>query len=159
MMKLVLNEYSFSYVADLIPDNANGKAIAYAPQQRYNNTQNLPLLPEGDGEFCRFCLPGLTAVAGVYAWISKNEVVYIGETRNMKYRFNNGYGIISPRNCYKGGQKTNCKMNKVAMNCYNSGAPVKLYFLRTNDYKMIEKELIRSLMPKYNEKDNKGSVI
>ena len=68
-------------------------------------------------------------------------------------RFNNEYGIISPRNCYKGGQKNNCKMNRVVMDCYNSGEPVKLYFLRTNDYKMIEKELIRSLMPKYNEKD------
>lgn len=35
---------------------------------------------------------------------------YIGETDNLEKQFRQGYGNISPRNCFKGGQSTNYKM-------------------------------------------------
>ena len=28
-------------------------------------------------------------------------------------RYNNGYGRISPRNCFQGGQSTNCRVNNL----------------------------------------------
>ena len=91
---------------------------------------------------------------GVYLWVVNGEVIYIGETANLRTRFNTGYGIINPRNCFFGGQSTNCKMNKVAMRFFEEGTLINLYFLETFDYKRIELELLCSVKTKYNIKDN-----
>ena len=45
--------------------------------------------------------------------VRDGQIIYIGETAGLRQRFNMGYGNISPRNCYVGGQSTNCKMNKI----------------------------------------------
>lgn len=38
--------------------------------------------------------------------------MYIGRCRDsMQKRVNSGYGNISPKNCFKDGQSTNCKVN------------------------------------------------
>jgi len=66
-----------------------------------------------------------------------------------------GYGTISPRNCFEGGQKTNCKMNKVVLEIYKNGQKIDIYFYETKDYKAIEKELLESITTPYNVKNNK----
>ena len=154
-MKINLGKYEFHHIADLVPDNDDGIIKTYTPQEQYKGKNNLELLDEGVGEFCSFKLPNSSDVPGVYAWVVDGDVIYIGETKKLKARFNSGYGKISPRNCYKGGQKTNCKMNKVVKDYYNNNKIIKIYFLQTNEYKAIEKVLITLLTPKYNEKGNK----
>ena len=49
---------------------------------------------------------------GLYSFSNNNEIKYIGRCRtNYRDRINNGYGRIAPRNCYIGGQSTNCRIN------------------------------------------------
>lgn len=74
-----------------------------------------------------------------------SKIIYIGETQSFSNRINNGYGNISPRNCYVGGQVTNCKMNKVVIELYEMSKLVDLFFLPTSDYKRIEKECLTIL--------------
>ena len=91
---------------------------------------------------------------GVYLWVSGEEIIYIGETRDFAKRFNMGYGNISPRNCFKGGQNTNCKMNKIVMKYYEKHVPINLYFLETNEHKKVERELLDHINTKFNKKNN-----
>ena len=82
------------------------------------------------------------------------EIIYMGETVNLAKRFNMGYGNISPRNCFVGGQSTNCKMNKVVMEYYEKCMPIDLYFYETADNKKVELTLLRRYNAKYNVRDN-----
>lgn len=154
---IILNGHTFEHVGTLAPERNGGEIITYSPQQSYNNKKQLPLLAEAenDAKFCRFRLNNAPECPGVYVWLVDEKPIYIGETRNLKKRFNSGYGNISPRNCYKGGQKTNVKMNKVVLGYAMSGKSVELYFFKTDDYKKKELELIESYHPLYNEKNNK----
>ena len=153
-MKMVLGGYTFIYVGNLeLKRDKNGDIIIDTPQVRYNNSRGIALHEYGCGGFCRFRLPNATDVSGVYVWVVDGTPIYIGETRKLKTRFNNGYGRISPRNCFKGGQKTNCRMNKLAKDICHEKI-IKIYFLQTNDYKKIEKELIERCHPTYNVKGN-----
>lgn len=145
--------YPFRFIQQLIPACNNDEVIKYYPQKDYHNTANLPLLHHGKGAFCRFSI-NAPAVAGVYIWVVENEIIYIGETSNLATRFNRGYGSISPRNCFVGGQSTNCKMNKVVMEYYERHTPVNLYFYETKHYKQVELELLCHCHTKYNVKDN-----
>jgi hypothetical protein len=146
--------YKFYYLQQLIPEcDDNGCIVKYYPQDRYDNKRNLPLLYHGKGAFCRFSID-VDGGAGVYLWVVDNKIIYIGETVDLKKRFNMGYGHIAPRNCYVGGQSTNCKMNKVVLNLYEEGKIVSLYFYQTPDYKQVELELLRAITTLYNIKDN-----
>jgi hypothetical protein len=73
-----------------------------------------------------------------------------GLTQNFAQRFNQGYGIIAPKNCYIGGQSTNCKINSMILRKYVCGEHVYLYFHQTSEYASIESELIQALAPPYN---------
>ncbi len=145
--------YTFTFIQNLVPDCENGKVIRYYPQADYNNVRHLTLNYHGGGAFCRFRINAPES-PGVYLWIVGSEILYIGETYNLAQRFNTGYGIIAPRNCYEGGQSTNCKMNKVVMKYYEQGTPIALFFHATNDYKRLELELLGRYNTRYNVKDN-----
>ena len=41
------------------------------------------------------------------------DLRYVGECANLSARFNVGYGNISPKNCFSGGQETNCRLNNL----------------------------------------------
>lgn len=152
-----IDKYEFNYIEtlELLP-NKEGK-IYYKPQSKYKNTKKLGLHEYGDGDFCKFKLQNIKDICGVYAWViqGENQPIYIGEAINFKKRFNMGYGIISPRNCFVGGQKTNCKMNKVVLNTYKNGQKIDIYFYETKDHKAIEKDLLKSITTPYNVKNNK----
>lgn len=152
-----IGNYEFDYIETIEIKEKITKEKPEHPAERYKkkNKKNLPLLDEGYLDFCKFKLKNAKDLCGVYAWVINNEVVYIGEAMNVKKRFNTGYGVISPRNCYKGGQKTNCKMNNVVYKTYAEGNQIDIYFYETKDYKAIEKELLKSITTLYNVKNNK----
>lgn len=145
--------YEFQFIQQLIPECENGQIKEYAPQNKYAKRGNLLLARNGSGTFCRFSIQAPTA-PGVYLWVVAGEIIYIGEAVNLSKRFNSGYGNISPRNCYIGGQSTNCKMNKVVLEYYRKGQVIDLYFLPTEDHKQTELFLLQRIHTKYNVKDN-----
>ncbi len=146
--------YDFTYVQDIKPErDSNGKVVEYAPQSQYQNTKGKRLHNYGSGTFCRFRIDA-GPWPGVYLWVVDDEIIYIGETVKLGQRFNTGYGEIAGVNCYEGGQKTNCKMNKVVLELSKIGKAVKLYFFNTTDYKKVELELLGAINTQYNVKDN-----
>ena len=146
--------YSFQFLQEILPEcNGEGRLIDYHPQDDYAGKDGKRLNQYGSGAFCRFSIHA-AEVPGVYLWVVDGEMIYIGETVNLRQRFNVGYGIIQPVNCYLGGQTTNCKMNKVVRSLYLNGKRVKLYFYQTKDNKRVELELLNRIKTPYNVKDN-----
>jgi len=139
--KMAIDDYSFKYVCDLIPETANGQLIQAKPQEQYNNLHNIALNRYGDGAFCRFRIPRNYKLCGVYVVTVNDEPKYVGECKNLSSRYNTGYGKISPKNCFKGGQETNCRLNKLILGEAIQGHSVKLWFMPTDDYKPIERDL------------------
>jgi len=112
------------------------------------------LNPYGDKTFSRFRLLNKKhhKLKGVYGFFYKEKLVYVGRCRDsMKKRINNGYGKISPKNCYKDGQSTNCKINALVTQFPN--IKLKLLPLENNeDIERYEKFLIKKHKPKWNQR-------
>ncbi|MPM05586.1 hypothetical protein SDC9_51876 [bioreactor metagenome] len=148
--------YPFQFVQELEPErNFRGEFKQYHPQTSYKKQQSSGLHKYGQGPFCHFSITAkpYSFVSGVYALFDSEQLLYVGQTVNFAQRFNVGYGNISPRNCYVGGQSTNCKINAMVLQKYLDGEKVYLYFLKTRNYDQIEHELINHLKPPYNESD------
>lgn len=146
--------YEFRFIQNLAPVlDETGEIKKYYPQDSYFNKKGLPLSPYGKGAFCRFSIEA-DDVPGVYLWVVDDEIIYIGETIGLRRRFNMGYGNISTRNCFVGGQNTNCKMNKIVLALYEQGKVISLYFHRTKDYKQVELNLLNRINTQYNVKNN-----
>jgi hypothetical protein len=67
-----------------------------------------------------------------------DDVRYVGECANLSARFNAGYGSISLKNCFKGGQEANCRMNNLVYLAALAGQRISLWFFPTADYKSME---------------------
>jgi hypothetical protein len=149
---LILNKYDFAEVCSLEPiKGVDGKTMEFMPQERYANSNGLSLNRYGDGPFCQFGIPSSwTGKAGVYMLLVDGNPRYIGECQDLFARFNLGYGIISPRKCYKGGQETNCRINSLILKATNNGCSIDLVFHETNNRIEIEQELISHLNPPWN---------
>lgn len=124
--------------------------MQFMPQGRYRNARNLPLNSYGAGPFCKFTIPGRFQACGVYVLTVDAELRYIGECANLSNRFNMGYGNISPKNCFKGGQETNCRLNNLLYTAALAGGRTSLWFLQTAHYKLVEVQLRRALNPPWN---------
>lgn len=150
-MTKLLN-YNFEFVDNLSPVlDKNGQIKEFYPQHSYANKDTSPFNKHGDGAFCRFSIhPKWSSVSGVYAFFIDDELVYLGQCLDFAKRINLGYGNISPKNCYIGGQSTNCKINKVVLDSVKSGKVVALFFHMNPDYDTVERELIVHFKPKYN---------
>ncbi|WP_062584619.1 hypothetical protein [Rhizobium sp. Leaf311] len=111
------------------------------PQERYAKRELYPLNKYGAGPFCKFRIPATFAHSGVYAIMAGDEIRYIGETNNLSRRYNMGYGTISPKNCYKGGQETNVRMNNLIYQSALAGEVLSLWFHQTTDFKDLESAL------------------
>lgn len=138
---------------ELIPDkNSN---FEYFPQRKYINAKGHAYLVGIDENncFCKFKV-NISKIKWVYLWIVDDEIIYLGETVNLYNRFNAGYGNISPRNCFKGGQSTNVKMNIVALKIISAGMDIDIYVFETQYHKKLEKELLRLIKTPYNIKTN-----
>lgn len=148
-----LSGYPFQFIQELEPNrNLLGEIKQYNPQENYNKKATVPLHKYGKGPFCRFSLNSKDygGISGVYLMCDGKDILYIGQTANFQQRFDNGYGNIAPRNCYIGGQNTNCKINKMILNKYIRGERVYLYFFVTPDYDQVEHQLIKVYQPPYN---------
>ena len=139
---LRIGEYDFQYVCTIEPERkTDGTILAFMPQPNYVNTDNLQLNKYGKGPFCKFTIPRDIKFPGVYALVEANDVKYIGECVALSPRFNMGYGNISPRNCFVGGQETNCRINNLILKQVSAGSMITLWFLNTANHKNIEAEL------------------
>jgi len=158
---LKIDDLVFSHTCEISPklDNSN-KIMEFVPQERYDNKNNLKLNKYGNGPFCKFTIDKkFLNKTGVYALTVGNEIKYVGECDDFFNRYSMGYGNISPRNCFDGGQPTNCRINSHILSSIKENKSVKLYFLETKNRFKIEYELIQSQHPPWNKTSGKPSKI
>ncbi len=149
--RVSIGDYAFDFIATIEPERDGcGRVVRRMPQARYRNERNLPLNKHGSGPFCRFRIPSRLSPPGVYALTVGGVVKYVGECRSLSRRFNMGYGNISPRNCYLGGQNTNCKVNSMILQEADRGETIELWFHETTRHKIAERELLRGFNPAWN---------
>lgn len=150
--EISIENLPFKFVCDIEPDrDAEGRITEYMPQDRYNGADVSRLNRNGEGPFCRFKIQNTWQLAGVYAVIVNDRVIYIGETKNLSVRWGlPGYGSVQPRNCFVGGQSTNCKINNRLLQACRDRCSVQLWFHQTDDYKRVERRLRDKLGPEWN---------
>lgn len=146
------HEVEFLYAATLAPEvSAGGELMLHFPQERYLKKGSVGLHRYGVGPFCRFRVKGLPHAAGVYVYLVEDNPVYVGEAIDLSSRFY-AYGNISPKNCYKGGRETNCRMNTRIFQTYLSGGTIDVYIHETASYKTLEAQMIEELQPAWNRR-------
>ena len=158
---LTVGNYNFVHVCEIKPKlDSNQQILEFLPQDRYENKKNLKLNKFGAGPFCKFTIDGkYSTKSGVYLISIDNVIQYVGECDDFFKRFGMGYGNISPRNCFEGGQLTNCRINSVILNSIKSNNTVHLHFLDTAERFKIEHELILNFNPPWNKTSGKPSKI
>jgi len=148
--------YGFARVCLIQPEcDQDGQPRQYLPQGEYSNARGLPLHRYGAGPFCRFRIPADLHVGGVYLLALNDSVCYVGECENLSLRFNIGYGQISPRNRYEGGQQTNCRLNHLILEALRGRHRIELWFHEASDRQAVERRLIANLAPPWN---NQGKL-
>jgi hypothetical protein len=148
--------YPFSHVGQIQPESDEvGKPRSLMPQARYAASASIPLNAYGHGPFCHFHISGKLNHEGVYVLTLDGVPCYVGECLDLSQRYNNGYGNISPRNCYVGGQLTNCRINNLIYMAAKDKRKIDLWFFKTLQRKAIEAELIQALGTRqhWNRKD------
>ena len=155
-MTLRLQNIDFVLVGLIEPErDATGTVIEDHPQSKYRNSRALPLNRHGQGPFCRFSIPRGWSGPGVYALTMDGTAVYVGKCDTpLGERFGaRGYGVIHPRNCFQGGQSTNCRINSLILQHAKAGHRLELRFHQNIDKttrSALESQLIRSLRPPWN---------
>jgi hypothetical protein len=149
--EIYLGDTLFGFVTRITPlTDDSGKLCLYRPHIRYKG-KGMALLDFGEGPFCKFSISSDWAgISGVYAIFADDKLLYIGRTVDFRKRFSAGYGNISPRNCYVGGQSTNCKLNHLILREILSDKHINLFFAETTDYDRIEHTLIAQFNPPLN---------
>ncbi|MDK2799182.1 MAG: hypothetical protein PWQ70_801 [Clostridiales bacterium] len=146
----------FEYICEITPFvNAQKGFIEYYPYKEYKNEAQKKLHKYGKGPFCKFQIPNGINKAGVYILKVNEEVKYVGECENLSSRYNMGYGQISPRNCFVGGQSTNCKINSYILREVKNGSKVHLLFYETENRFEVERNLIKKYEPDWNATSGK----
>jgi len=145
--------YLFEFVCSIMPERGvDGAPIEYMPQSKYKNNKGLSLHKYGKGPFCRFSIPTRwRGKEGVYLLVVNGEVKYVGECEDLAKRFNVGYGNISPRNCFEGGQQTNCRINHEIFILLKKNASIDLFFFETSNRFRVESKLISLFSPEWNK--------
>lgn len=148
---MIIDGHEFKQICEIVPsrDTAN-LVLSLMPQNRYKNLRNVPLNKYGGGPFCGFKVPRQFRTSGVYLIVVDGQVQYVEECANLSDRFNMGYGNISPKNCFKGGQETNCRLNSLIYLAAVAQQKICLWFFQTNDYKAVEARLRLALRPNWN---------
>ena len=150
---LHLLDFVFMHADVIEPDRGDdGAPLEFMPQSRYRLAETTPLNRYGKGPFCRFKVKGLPPTAGVYALTVNRTVVYVGKTQHLAQRWGpRGYSTISPRNCYVGGQSTNCKVNTRILLSTRQGQQIDLWIYEIHDAGPVEAVLIREPKPPWND--------
>lgn len=100
----------------------------------------------GDSSFCEFNIDSFIESKGIYIWAVDEKPKYLGRcTDNFKKRINQGYGKISPKNCFLDGQATNCHINSLINNSDNIQLFIHLIDDKTtSEIKELETNLIQA---------------
>jgi len=87
----------------------------------------------------------------VYVLTLDGQPVYVGKCRNLAERFGpRNYGAIQPKNCFLGGQSTNCRVNNLVLLHARQGQQLELWFHATADAAPVERDLIVKIRPPWN---------
>ena len=148
----------FSYVESIRPEcDERGDVTEDMPQARFCNERNLLLHKYGEGPFCwfRIAQEDRWQRSGIYILTCGGDPRYIGECQNLAQRWGpGGYGRISPRACYSGGQQTNCRINNLIYRGAKSGVQFDLWFHPIESDKqvrrVVESKLVATLEPPWN---------
>lgn len=148
--------WDFEAVGAVEPErDAGSMYVELMPQARYRDAASAKLHAYGAGPFCRFRIARERREPGLYV-LTRDEVpVYAGECENLEARWGpNGYGGISPRNCFQGGQPTNCRINAAILASAKEGRKMDLWFaplnVDTQTRRSAETQLIQMLRPTWN---------
>jgi len=150
---LKIDNYEFEKICDIVPHlDQNGKPIEYFPQNDYENKNNLALHNYGNGPFCRFKIDSVNlGKTGVYVILVDKKIMYVGECEDLYSIYSVGYGNISPRNCFQGGQSTNCRINNLILKSYKAGSKIELYFIISENRFLVEHDMISRHVPAWNK--------
>lgn len=150
---LLIGGLTFALVAALDPDrDSDGRPVEFMPQAAYAKAGTSRLNPHGAGPFCRLRVVPRLHQAGLYAVVVGSDVRYIGIADDLAERWGpRGYGVIHPRNCYVGGQPTNCKINSAILREVHAERRPLLYFCALPaNRRAHEARLIGELHPPWN---------
>jgi hypothetical protein len=149
---MIVEGYEFLSVETIFPIlSSEGSVAEFMPQERYKNTKRLPLNPYGQGPFCRFKLKFKNPQGGIYLLEHEGEVHYVGICQNLEKRFGlSQYGSISPKNCFRGGQSTNCHINSIILQYAKGRKHLTILFLPIADN--YQRKKIESLLIQKNAK-------
>lgn len=109
------------------------------------NPKRLPLNSHGHGPFCRLVPPPLPATSGVYAVTVNRCLVYVGCTNNLRRQWGQGFAKISLANRRKGGQSTNCKVNRRILLDAKDDCEVELWIHETSNHQYLKERLLDEL--------------
>jgi hypothetical protein len=150
-MQMRIMDRTFERVAHLEPARRpEGEFVEYNAHKEFENPEGLHLHRYGCGPFCEINVPAEHSYGCVFALTVDGELVFVGETENLATQFNEGFGTISPRHCYAGGQSTNCRINASILNSAKSRKAIELWSCQVGDRRELESELIRDLKPAWN---------
>jgi hypothetical protein len=131
--------------------DASGAVRVVMPQAQYAKAATTRLNPHGVGPFCDLVVPRLPHEPGVYGVTIAGSLVYVGIAVDLTDRWGpRGYSRIHPRNCFVGGQSTNCKVNAALTGALQAGRGCDLWIHITDRARAIEERLIRELNPPWN---------
>jgi len=149
-------DWDFGLVGDIEPERDElGSYLEVMPQDRYAAAATSRLHAYGAGPFCRFRIARRRREPGLYVLTLDGVPVYAGECVDLERRWGpNGYGGISPRNCFEGGQPTNCRINGAILSAVRESGRIELWFHALDDdtdmRRMAETRLIQALRPTWN---------
>lgn len=107
----------------------------------------------GDKEFCDFSVDStpLSRSKGIYSFVIGEDIMYFGRSHDpFERRVNQGYGHISPKNCFRDGQSTNCHINSLMARNIGSVSFHVLPLDKDLEIDRLEKLLINYYRPKWN---------
>lgn len=125
----LIGGFEFRYMGEIRAERGpDGAPRAFRPHERYSNRRGLALHRYGSGPFCAFAMPELPAERGVYVIRAGDSMGFVEACDDLDHRINAGHGSISPRNCYRGGQKDCCRINTLVLEAARAGTRVTLWF-------------------------------
>lgn len=105
----------------------------------------------GDSTHCDFSMAEPLESKGLYCLVTGGVVRYIGRSHDpFEKRINQGYGHLSPKNCYRDGQATNCHLNSLIAEHW---AQITFYVCpleNDDEIDALERALVRQLRPEWN---------
>ena len=122
-----------------IDRDGTGLPVAYMAHMCFAGGATHRVHKYGHGPFCRIRITDGAFDEGVYLVTVDGSIRYVGRCQDARQRWGQrGYGLISPRNCYNGGQLTNCKINHRVLEQAQAGRSIELWFMETPASRLLK---------------------